>query len=372
MPHRHLRHLAAVCAAIALTTALAACGDDSSDDSGVPEGAIAVVGKTEITQADFDHWMTNKAPQQGLEQAPDPPEYEKCIASLQKQLREERRKNPVPQGYPVPTRADFKKQCATRLKALTEIVTRFLIEAATYRQAGKELGLVVTAAEAREAQFLTKKEYRTALKATPLSKKDFLYQLHVFALQSKVLTKLRADAEGDADADDARDYYKKHKKEFTPPTSRSVLSITSKSRAKAEQAKRRLQAGESWQAAAKAVGGYATPEPTQFVEAQAQPGTVGEPVFKARKGTVEGPIKTDAGWSVFKVTKITGGRTPPFEKLKDAVIDRLNATPATEAVVDFQERNRKKTVCKEGHVLRECSNAPPEEVPGAPEPPSGE
>ncbi len=359
MLHRHLRHLASICAAMALATALAACGDDSPDDSGVPEGAIAVVGDTEITQANFDRWLTKVArDEQGLDQAPDPPEYEKCIAALRKQ------------GAPEPEEDYLKEQCARRLESLKQSVTRFLIQAVTYRQAAKELGLVVTAAEAREAQYPTMKGYRTALKASPLSKKDFLYRLQAFGLQSKVQAKLRADAEGDADEADARRYYKKHKDEFTQPVSRSVISITITSRAKAEQAKRRLQAGESWQAAAKAVGGY--PMPTQFTKVQAQPGTVGDAVFKARKGTVEGPIKTDAGWSVFKVTRITSGGTPPFEEIKETIIQRLNDTPSTQAIVDFLERWRKKTTCKEDHAVRECSNAPPEEVPDALEPPSGE
>ena len=76
MPHRHLRQLAALGAAIAMIPALAACGDDNPDTGDIPDDAVAVVGDTAIEQETFDRWVANHSRAQGLRQAPVPPRYE--------------------------------------------------------------------------------------------------------------------------------------------------------------------------------------------------------------------------------------------------------------------------------------------------------
>src|SRR5881397_1591741 len=93
--------LACVTAAAGLGAAVVAgCGND------VPPNAVAKVGDSVITKADFDKWLNTAAKGQaqgGQATVPDPPDYSTCVATLRKQ--------PLPTGGKKPNDSDLKKQC---------------------------------------------------------------------------------------------------------------------------------------------------------------------------------------------------------------------------------------------------------------------
>ena len=125
--------LAGVCAAVA-----AGCGND------VPPNAVAKVGDTTITKKEFNRWLDNAAKGQqqgGTAVVPDPPNYTKCVAALQKQ--------PAPKGQSKPSAA-LKKQCKQQYDQLKADVMQFLIQAQWVQQEAEKQDVKVTRRRGQE------------------------------------------------------------------------------------------------------------------------------------------------------------------------------------------------------------------------------
>ena len=87
-----------------------------------------------------------------------------------------------------------------------------------------------------------------------------------------------------------------------------------------------------------------------------------EAVFAASKGKLAGPVKTQFGYYVFKVTKIT---TASQQTLKEATptIKQLLASQnqqkaLDEFVKDFRKKWKDKTNCQKDYTTQDCKNAP--------------
>ncbi len=103
-------------------------------------------------------------------------------------------------------------------------------------------------------------------------------------------------------------------------------------------------------------------------------------VFSAKKGELEGPVKTQFGWYVFEVTKITPASQQSLDQSKDTIRNLLRSERQQKAldqfVKDFREDYRDETECADDYRIEECSNAPKEQDtgpasggnPGAPAP----
>jgi foldase protein PrsA len=85
-------------------------------------------------------------------------------------------------------------------------------------------------------------------------------------------------------------------------------------------------------------------------------------VFEAKKGQLEGPVKTQFGWYVFEVDKITPASQQSLEQSKDTIRNLLRSERQQKAldefVKDFREDYRDKTECADDFRIEECSNAP--------------
>lgn len=345
---------------VGATTALlllAGCGggDEEKTAQDVPEGAIAVVGDVEISKADLDRGYAQFTKTQP--QAPDPPRYRKCIAA--------HKKLPVAKGTPKPTISQLRDQCETSYEQFVQQVATTLIQAEVYRQAAADIGVPVPSdkqVEARQREaFPSAKAYRQSMAASTLPKKAYLDQARQSLLQSDVTEKLRADAAiQHPTEDDAKSYYEDHKDtEFTIPETRSVTMVANASKAKAEEAKQALEDGASWEDVGKE---FSTTAPqgvlfSEYTKTQPNPGVA--EMFEVDEGELGGPVKTDIGWAVFEVTKSKPASTTDFEEVKDDILSRVSESRQTEAVTDFVEEFKDKTVCGEGYlVVSLCSNAP--------------
>ena len=87
-----------------------------------------------------------------------------------------------------------------------------------------------------------------------------------------------------------------------------------------------------------------------------------EAIFGAKQGELQGPVKTQFGYYVFEVTKIT---TASQQTLKDAtptikqLLASQNQQKALDAFVkDFREKWKSKTNCAKDFVTQDCKNAP--------------
>jgi foldase protein PrsA len=346
--------------------ALAACGND------VPPGAVAKVGDETITQDEFTKWMTAavKSQSQGTGTAatvPDPPDYAKCVAAKKKQ--------PV-QGQSKQTDAALTKQCKSEYTTLKRQVMQFLIQASWVEQESDKQNIKVTDASVRksfEAQkkqaFPTDKAYNQFLKTSGMSEADILFRVKLSQLQAKLTKKVTNDAKKVTDAD-VQDYYDKNKKRFAQPERRDLLVVVTKTQDKANQARAAIEGGQSWKDVAKqysidqtskAQGGKLT-----SVAKGQQDKALDAAAFAAPKGELKGPVKTQFGWYVFQVDKVTPASQQSLDQSRDAIKSLLEGQRKQKAldafIKDFRDEYKDKTHCADDFRVAECANAPKDET----------
>src|SRR3954470_24308098 len=238
--------------------ALAACGGSS-----IPGNAVAKVGDTSITKNDFNHWLQIAAiSSQGqtdpdiaagkkTAEIPDAPDFKKCAAAKTASA-------PRPaKGQPKPTTAQFKQQCQTEYNGLRDQVLQFLISAQWIVGEADDQGVKVTDAEVEKQFETTKKQsfpketdFQKFLKSSGMGLDDLKFRVKVQALSDKLRTKVTKGKDTVTDAQVAS-YYNKNKARFAQPERRDLLVILTKTKAKADAARRALEAGQSFRAVAK-------------------------------------------------------------------------------------------------------------------------
>jgi foldase protein PrsA len=351
-----------VVAALTLGGALiAGCGNS------VPSNAVATVGDTVISKADFDKWL--KTASQGQSQGgkapvPDPPTFANCVTSLKSQ--------PAPKGTKKPSDAQLKKQCKQQYDQLKGEVMQFLIQAQWVTQEAANQGIKVSDAQVQRSfqdqkkqAFPNEKAYQRFLKTSGMSETDILYRVKLDTLQQKLTQKV-TEKESKITDSDVSNYYDKNKKRFAQPERRDLNVVLTKTEAKAKQAKAAIQKGQSWKAvskkfsidqASKAQGGK-LPDVTKGQQERA----FDKAIFASRKGKLEGPVKTQFGWYVFEVAKITPASQQSLEQSKETIRNLLRSQRQQKAldnwIKDFRNRYKDKTDCADDFKTAECSNGP--------------
>ena len=359
------RTLAALAIAAAWVAVAAGCGN------AIPPSAVAKVGDSTITKAEFERWLKNAAAGQsqgGPAAAPDPPTYEKCVASLKKQ--------PQPQAAGKPSDEQLKKQCKQQYETLRDQVMQFLIQAQWVMQEAEERGVNVSDAEVKKSFEDRKKkaypkeaDYKKFLEDSGLSEDDILFQVKLDQLQTKLVQKVTEGSKAPPSDEEIAAFYEKKKKQFATPESRDVNLVLTKTEAKAQEAKEELEDGASFKDVAKE---YSIDQQTKTQGGKLAGLTKGqqdkdleEAAFNADKGELEGPLKAQFGYYVFKVTAIKEAAQPSLEEVKDSIVSQLRSEKEQKAleafVKDFRERYKKLTECAEGYRIAECSNAPKED-----------
>jgi parvulin-like peptidyl-prolyl isomerase len=353
--------------------ALSACGGDS-----IPGNSVAKVGGTNITKDDFNHWLkiaaissqgqTDPAVAAGTKQAeiPDPPDYKACVAAKQAAA-------PKPaKGQPAPTTAQFKQQCQTEYNGLRDQVLQFLISAQWIVGEAKDQGISVTDAEVNKQFDTTKKQsfpkeadFQKFLKSSGMGLDDLKFRVKVQALSDKLRTKV-TKGKDTVSAAQVSDYYNKNKTRFAQPERRDLHVVLTKTKAKADAAKAELASGKSWAEVAKK---YSIDQASKnqggkllAVAKGQQEKALDDAVFKASKGKKVGPVKTQFGYYVFDVSKITPASQQTLTQATPTIKQLLQSQNQQKAlddfVKDFQKRWKGKTDCRSGFVTQDCKNAP--------------
>ena len=335
---------------------------------GVPGNAVAEVDGNAIEKSSFDHWLTVAAKSGGQPQVPKPPEYTACIATKRKTL-------PKPaKGQPKTTDAQLKTQCKQEYEALRDQVLQLLISFEWIEGEAKELGIKISDAEVKK-QFETQKkasfpkeaDYQKFLKDSGQSEEDIMLRVKLDVLSNKIREKITKGKDQVSDAA-VQKYYDDNKSRFARPEQRDLLVVLTKTEAKAGQAKAALQGGEKWAAvakqysidqASKAQGGKLA-----AVAKGQQEKALDDAVFAAKKNQLTGPVKTQFGYYVFKVTKVAPASQQTLEQAK-ATIKQLLASQQQQKALDafvkgFQKEWKDKTDCREGYRTQDCENAPKE------------
>jgi foldase protein PrsA len=85
-------------------------------------------------------------------------------------------------------------------------------------------------------------------------------------------------------------------------------------------------------------------------------------IFAAKKGQLTGPVKTQFGWYVFDVSKVTPSKQQTLEESKASIKQILASQNQQTALKkfgdDYRNRYKKETDCRKGYVVDDCKNAP--------------
>ena len=361
----------ALCAFFVPAAVLAGCG-------GVPGNAVAEVDGTAIEKGDFERWMTIASKSSGQQNAavPDPPNYSKCVAAARKNL-------PKPaKGQPKTTDAQLKEQCKQQYNQLRDQVVGLLLTFEWVEREAEEQGVKASDAEVKKAFAQEKKQsfpkeadYQKFLKESGRSEDDILQQVRLRLLSTKIREKIIKGKDKVTDAQ-VEQYYNKNKARFAQPERRDVSIVRTKTEAKAEQAKKALESGESFKTVAKQ---YSNDQQSKAqggklpaVAKGQQEKAFDDAIFAAKKGQLEGPVKTPFGYYVFEVDDVTKATQQSLKEATPTIKQLLAAQNQETAfntwVKDFEKKWKGKTECREGFATTQCKNGPkatPTPTPGA-------
>ena len=363
---RFSRLLVALGAALALAGLLSACGDS------VPGNSVARVGDDLIRTTTFTHWLrvaalSSQPPgSTAAPVVPDPPNFTQCVAAKQKSA-------PKPaKGQAAPTPEQFKAQCKQEYEGQRDQVLQFLIQAQWIQGEAKDLGIKASDADVRKSfqqqkkqSFPKEAQYQQFLKTSGMTEQDILLRVKLDLLSNKIRDKVTKGKNKVTNSDiDA--YYRKNKQRFSQPERRDLDVVLTKTRGRASQALSALRSGDSFKAvarkysidqASKAQGGKlpgVTPGQQEKAFDQA--------IFKARKGALTGPVKTQFGYYVFEVTKVTAPSQQSLQQARPTIRQLLVSQGQQKAlndfVKDFQKKWKGQTNCRKGYVIQLCKNAP--------------
>jgi foldase protein PrsA len=347
----------AACAAL-----IAGCGGD------VPSNGVAKIGDSVITKDQFNHWLDAAAHGSAAPGSkvvvPDPPDFAKCVANQAKQ--------PVPKGAKKPTSAQLKTQCKQQYDALKQQVMQFLVSAEWIQQEAKSQNVKVSDKEVQK-QFADQKkqsfqkdaDYKKFLANSGMTEADLIFRVKLDVISNSVRNKVIKGKDAVSDAQ-ITSYYNKNKQRFAQPERRDLLVVLTRTKAKADAAKAAIAGGQSWKSvakkfsideASKAQGGK-----LPGVAKGQQEKAFDDAIFKAKKGATTGPIKTQFGFYVFQVTKVTPAAQQSLAQTKETIKNLLKSQNQQKAlntfVTQFRKDYKKKTKCSKAYVIPDCSNAP--------------
>src|SRR3954454_21308276 len=362
-----LRPLTLLAALAAVFLVIAGCGGDD-----VPSDSVAKVGDAKITKEQFNHWFTASVKQQAQSTgtkpenvvAPDPPDFTKCVAA--------KAKAPTPKGVPKPDPKALKSQCKQEYEGLRDQTLQFLIssqwltqEAAKRKITATDQEVQTTFQQQKKQSFPKEAAYQKFLQSSGQSEADLLYRVKLSVLTNKLQQAIVKD-KGTVTDQQITDYYNKNKQRFAQPETRDLLVVLNPKKAKAEAAAKALKSGQPW---AKVAKKYSTDDASKSQGGKLPNVTKGQQekdfdtaIFTAPKGKVVGPIKTQFGYYVFKVTKVKPAKQQSLDQVKETIRNLLTSQNQQKALNDFvknfQKDYKAKTNCAKGYVIEQCKNAP--------------
>ena len=348
-PVRITRQVVALALVVLLVVAVGAyAATRGLGHENVPEGAVAVVDGTEVTQAQFERALEQAAAQQGLEETPEPgaPEYEL--------VKDQAMSSALDLAW-------IQKEAAERGVEVSD------------RQVEQQLDQI------KEQNFEGKRRrYEKFLKQSKFTEEEVNERVRLQVTSQQIQQQIAEDA-APVSQDELDSYYDVNIDRFKQPVSRSVRLILNKSEAKVEEALARLEQNDSdasWKKVARRYSTDSSSKKQGGLRESITPGLVEQPldgeIFNAPEGELEGPVKTDLGSYVFQVVKITPERTVTLAEATPQLKQQLESQRQQEAfqafVADYRDRWTSETVCAEEFLIDRCVNftVVPQVQPGAP------
>ena len=347
----------------------------------MPGNAVVRVGDQSIKKDTFDHWMRIAAISQAGQAAatgsatpkaniPDAPDFERCVTQKRKTAAKPAK------GQPEQTDAQLKTQCKNEYDQLKNSVLEFLIRSTWLDREAGEQNIKVTDKDVQKKLDDAKKSlgnekaYQQFLTRAGLTNADVFYQQRSELLEQKITEKITKGKDKVTDAQVSQ-YYEKNKSRFAQPERRDLRIVLTKTKAKADAAKAALASGQSWSEVAKK---YSIDQQSKNsggklpgVSQGSQEKAFDTAIFKADKGKTVGPVKTQFGYYVFEVEKITSKDQQSLRESSASIKQILaqeNQRKALETFgKDYRERWKNETKCRDAYVTQDCENAPKQKTP---------
>lgn len=334
----------------------------------VPSGAVAKVGDRTITQKEFDHWMTVAATSQQQQQEQQ---------QAQQGGKKDSKKKSEPVQVPQPGDPTY--------DALRDQVMQFLINGAWIQNEAEDRGVELTDSQVekqfeqtKEQSFPSDKQYKRFLKQSGMTQEDVNFRVRLDLLSQRIREEVTG-GDGDVSKKDVKRYYQVNEERFTQPERRDLRVVVNEKKSEVEKAKAALERDDSAKNWKKVAKKYSTDEASKGeggklpgVTKGQQDAALDEAAFAAKKGEIGGPVKTDLGWYVFQVTKVTPQSKQSLSESEESIRSILVAQNQQEAldsfVQSFRAKWKKNTKCKSGFIVADCGNAPDtvQVQPGAP------
>lgn len=328
--YRKLTPLLLLALALVATTG---CGSDGEPE--VPAGAVAVVGEREIPKSDFDALL------------------EQAEANFEAQKQE------------------FPQAGTPEYENLKNSIVRSLVERAQWEQKADEMGIEVSDAEVTERLEQIKEEsfqgdedaYQAELEKAGLTEEQLRDQIGSRVLSEKIFEAVTKSVQ--VSDEDISAYYESNKTQFQQPQSREVRHILVKNKGRAEDIRRQLADGASFEKLAKQFS-EDTGSAAQGGKLTAVKGQTVAPfdkfVFDAKKGELSQPIKTEFGWHVVEVlSAVKPASVTPLEEVEETIRQTLLQQKQNEAMRKWV--NDLETEF-EGEIAYAAGFAPPPQAEG--------
>jgi foldase protein PrsA len=363
---RSTKRNVAIALAVALVAALVVAGVTSGfSDPAIPDGDVAIVDGVDdggISKEEFDAQMKTNAQSLGLKEVPaqDDPQYASLVSQTMQNL----------------------------------------LQLVWIKGEAEDRGISVSSDDVdaelqktKDQQFGSEKQFQSYLKQNNITLDQAREQVEVSLLTdaliadvapsqqspSPELKPLPADEQLSRLADfygvtdrDIENFYDENISAFEQPASREARVILNKDQAKLEQARKQLEAGdlsdETWNKVAKEFSQDTTSKdsggqlPAPITEGSGDP--LEQAVFQAPLDQLTGPVKTDRGYFLIEVTKVTDKTTTPLDDKSSKQIEQQLVTNEQQRVFaefrdDFFTKWTKQTLCAPEAVMELCDNFEP-------------
>jgi parvulin-like peptidyl-prolyl isomerase len=262
--------------------------------------------------------------------------------------------------------------------ALHETTIAQLIENTWLLGLGAEEGITVSIGELKEKEEEivekefegSRKKFSEFLKTSGYTTQEVNEKLMVGAVSQKLAEPLEAEVEKSKPSKgEIEEAYEADKStRFTQPETRDIRILTNKDKKKVEEAKAALEKDNSAKAWKTAIKKYAESPATAStgglqpgVTEEQYPGEVGEAMFAAPKGKLEGPFKFTLGDLIFQVEKVTPEKVRPLGEAEAEIKAELEQKKKENIfngfIESFRGDWRSRTFCASDFTIeKSCAN----------------
>lgn len=331
MPRLRLLALTLLVAVLALSAGCGGSdrgGESSAQTStvSVPDGAVAVVGDTAISMAEFDQLFA---------------QYQAAYKA---------------QGQ------DFPAVGSPEYERLRTDIVDFLVQREELEREAAALGITVSEEEVDERlaelkqQFFEGDEakYQEELKALGTTEDALRDQLRSSLLSQRLYDEITKDIT--VTDEEVRSYYDEHLEEFTQPETRALAHILVKTEAEARALLEQLRDGADFAKLAKekSLDAQSAKDggklPVQSKDAWVEP--FAEAAWALETGELSEPVKSQFGWHIIKALgDIKPAETTPFAEVEESIREQLLKSKKDKAMEDWVQQVRAKYAPQVGYAV---------------------